>query len=93
MSSGPSVLSHAELAALQALDTCAVANAIETFDERLRDEGYAANTVHCQFPQLGTMAGYAATSHNIIVHRIFRKTGARNVAHLTAMAVRNGWIK
>ena len=61
MSSGPTILSPAELAALQALDTCVVANAIETFDERLRNEGYAANSVHCQFPQLGTMVGYAAT--------------------------------
>ena len=34
-------LSPEELEALRRLDTCAVANAIETFDVRLRNEGYA----------------------------------------------------
>jgi regulator of RNase E activity RraA len=57
----PSILSAAELEALRSLDTCLVANAIETFDERLRDEGYANSGVRCHFPKMGTTVGYAAT--------------------------------
>jgi 4-hydroxy-4-methyl-2-oxoglutarate aldolase len=43
------------------LDTCMVANAIETFHKRLRNEGFADNSVRCRFPQLKPMLGYAAT--------------------------------
>ncbi len=57
----PSPLSAEELEALRQLDACTVANAIETFHERLRNEGFANGTVRCLFPQLGTMLGYAAT--------------------------------
>jgi regulator of RNase E activity RraA len=61
MQSHPSTLAFSELEALRCLDTCLVANAIETFNERLRSEGYADNSVRCLLPQLGTMVGYAAT--------------------------------
>ncbi|MBU6399792.1 MAG: RraA family protein [Verrucomicrobia bacterium] len=47
--------------ALRRLDVCAAANAIEMFRVRLRNEGFADARVHCQFPRLGTMLGYAAT--------------------------------
>ncbi len=54
-------LSEEQLEALRKLDTCTVANAIETFGVRLRNEGYVGETVHCQFPHLPHMIGYAAT--------------------------------
>ena len=43
------------------LDSCTLANAIETFRVRLRNEGFAHGSVHCLFPQLQAMVGYAAT--------------------------------
>lgn len=54
-------LSAEELEALRRLDTCAVANAIETFEVRLRNEGYADASVRCMFPNLTPLVGYAAT--------------------------------
>lgn len=54
-------LSADQLNAIRQLSTCTVANAIETFDLRLRDEGYALSTVHNVFPNLPSMIGYAAT--------------------------------
>jgi 4-hydroxy-4-methyl-2-oxoglutarate aldolase len=49
------------LEALRRLDACTLANAIETFGERLRNEGYADATIRCLFPQMQPMLGYAAT--------------------------------
>lgn len=46
---------------LRRLDACTLANAIETFHERLRNEGFADNSVRCQFPHLRPLLGYAAT--------------------------------
>jgi hypothetical protein len=54
-------LSHDQLEALRRLDACTLANAIETFDERLRNEGFKDHTVQCLFPRLPPMQGYAAT--------------------------------
>ena len=54
-------LSREQLAALAALDTCTVANAIETFGVRLRNEGYADSSIRSIFPSLPPMVGYAAT--------------------------------
>jgi regulator of RNase E activity RraA len=50
-----------QLEALRRLDACVLANAIETFHERLRNEGFIDHTVRCLFPRLQPMAGYAAT--------------------------------
>jgi 4-hydroxy-4-methyl-2-oxoglutarate aldolase len=50
------------LDALQQLDTCSVANAIETFDVRLRNEGFTDGSVHCLFADLPPVAGYAVTA-------------------------------
>jgi regulator of RNase E activity RraA len=50
-----------QLEALRGLDACTLANAIETFHERLRDEGFMDFTIHCLFPRLQPMLGYAAT--------------------------------
>jgi 4-hydroxy-4-methyl-2-oxoglutarate aldolase len=56
-----SPLSLEQLEALRCLDACTLANAIETFGVRLRNEGYADGTVRCLFRQLQPMLGYAAT--------------------------------
>jgi 4-hydroxy-4-methyl-2-oxoglutarate aldolase len=54
-------LTPEQLEALQRLDACTLANAIETFHERLRNEGFVDNTVRCLLPGLPPMLGYAAT--------------------------------
>jgi len=46
---------------LRHLSTCRVANAIETFRLRLRNEGFVGSSVRCLFPELPPMLGYAAT--------------------------------
>ncbi|MGH9452266.1 MAG: RraA family protein [Terriglobia bacterium] len=56
------ILTHEQFEALRRLDTCAAANAIETFNIRLRNEGFANNSiVHSIFPHLPPMLGYAVT--------------------------------
>jgi 4-hydroxy-4-methyl-2-oxoglutarate aldolase len=58
-----SVRSTMELiAALQQLDTCSVANAIETFEVRLRNEGFTNGSVRCFFHDLPPAAGHAVTA-------------------------------
>ena len=54
-------LTFEQLEALRRLDACTLANAIETFHERLRNEGFMGHAVRCLFPQLQPMIGYAAT--------------------------------
>lgn len=54
-------LTPEQLEALRRLDACTLANAIETFHERLRNEGFVDHTVRCLFPRLQPMVGYAAT--------------------------------
>ena len=49
------------LRALATFDTCAIANAIEGFHVRLRNEGFTSNSLHCRFPQLPPIVGYAVT--------------------------------
>jgi regulator of RNase E activity RraA len=55
------VLTSEQLEILRRLDACTLANAIETFHARLRNEGFTDNSVYCQFPHLSPMLGYAAT--------------------------------
>ncbi len=55
-------LSPETLQALQKLDTCTVANAIETFDVRLRNEGYADSSVRCLTGCETPATGYAVTA-------------------------------
>ncbi|HLG96159.1 MAG TPA: RraA family protein [Bryobacteraceae bacterium] len=50
-----------DLEKLRALDTCTVSNAIESFNVRLRNEGFVAGAVRCRFPKFGPMVGYAVT--------------------------------
>lgn len=56
-----SPLNWEQLEALRRLDACLLANTIETFHERLRNEGFMGHNVRCLFPQLQSMIGYAAT--------------------------------
>ena len=51
-----------ELDALRRLDSCTVSNAIETFQVRLRNAGFADARVRCIFEDLPPMVGYAATA-------------------------------
>ena len=53
----PEVLSQ-----LRKFSTCVVASAIETFDVRLRNAGFANSSVRCVFPELSPLVGYAATA-------------------------------
>jgi 4-hydroxy-4-methyl-2-oxoglutarate aldolase len=46
---------------LRHLDSCSVANAIETFGTRLRNSGFTDSTVRCIFEDFPPLVGYAAT--------------------------------
>lgn len=50
------------LDALRRYDTPTLSNAVEAFDIRPRDEGFASMEIRCMFPELGPMVGYAATA-------------------------------
>ncbi|HXM59555.1 MAG TPA: hypothetical protein VN950_01780 [Terriglobales bacterium] len=50
------------LDALRRLDTCTVSNAIETFQLRLRNAGFADARVRCVFEDFPPLVGYAATA-------------------------------
>ncbi len=54
-------LTHSQLQVLKSLDTPTICNAIETFGVRGRIEGFLGMDIHCLFPELGTMIGYALT--------------------------------
>jgi 4-hydroxy-4-methyl-2-oxoglutarate aldolase len=54
-------LEPTQLEKLRGLDSCSVANAIETFGVRLRNTGFTDSTVRCIFPELPPVVGYAAT--------------------------------
>jgi regulator of RNase E activity RraA len=56
-----SPLTDEQLEALRRIDACTLANAIETFNARLRNEGFVDHTVRSLFPELPPMVGYAAT--------------------------------
>ena len=43
-------------------DTASVSNAIETFDVRLRNEGFADGRLRCLFPDVPAMIGHAVTA-------------------------------
>jgi 4-hydroxy-4-methyl-2-oxoglutarate aldolase len=47
--------------ALRQFDTCMIANAIETFNVRLRNTGFTNGKIRCMFPDSGPMLGYAVT--------------------------------
>jgi 4-hydroxy-4-methyl-2-oxoglutarate aldolase len=55
-------LSRDQLDALQGLSTPTVANAIELFNVRPRNQGFMSPQIRCLFPDLGVMVGYAVTA-------------------------------
>jgi 4-hydroxy-4-methyl-2-oxoglutarate aldolase len=55
-------LPAAVLENLRAIDSCTMANAIETFDVRLRNTGFADSRIRCIFTEFPPMIGYAATA-------------------------------
>jgi regulator of RNase E activity RraA len=55
-------LTPALIDSLRRLDACRVANAIETFDCRLRNEGFADGSIRASFPELPAVVGYAVTA-------------------------------
>ena len=55
-------LSEEELDALRRLQTCTVEDAIETFDLRARNTGFANSSIRCMFGDFPPMVGYAATA-------------------------------
>lgn len=55
-------LTPEQVEALRQIDTCALANAIEVFGVRLRNEGFADSSIHCLFGSMAPMAGYAVTA-------------------------------
>jgi regulator of RNase E activity RraA len=56
-----SLLTEEDLDALRQFDTCMISNAIETFDARLRNTGFADASIRCMFKDAPPMVGYAAT--------------------------------
>jgi regulator of RNase E activity RraA len=54
-------ISNEAFDALRRADTCAVANAVERFDVRLRNEGFNDSRLRCRFPEMGSILGYATT--------------------------------
>src|ERR1700758_1315783 len=50
------------LDALRNFDTCTVSNAVETFGVRLRNTGFADDTIRCMFADFTPVVGYAATA-------------------------------
>ncbi len=54
-------MTEEQIQMLQACDTCVVADAIESFGVRLRNEGIATGGFRCLFKSLPPMVGYAAT--------------------------------
>jgi hypothetical protein len=56
------VVTQKEMEMLGQLTSCQVADAIETFDIRLRNEGIMDSSIRCLFPHLPSMVGYAVTA-------------------------------
>src|SRR5271169_1104081 len=56
------VLTKEEIELLRRLNTCQVADAIETFDVRLRNEGFMTADIRCILPHLPPMIGHAVTA-------------------------------
>jgi 4-hydroxy-4-methyl-2-oxoglutarate aldolase len=56
------LLTEEELHALPQFDTCMVANAVETFNVRLRNTGFSDSSIRCMFPEAPPMVGYAVTA-------------------------------
>jgi regulator of RNase E activity RraA len=58
----PPLLTPEQLDELRQLTTPTIANAIECFNIRPRNQGFMTPDIRCMFPDLGTMVGYAVTA-------------------------------
>lgn len=76
------LLSKEQLDALRRFGTCMVSNAIETFEVRLRNTGFASR-IRCIFEDLPPMVGYAATAR--------LRTGEAPVSGLTFQDRSDWW--
>jgi 4-hydroxy-4-methyl-2-oxoglutarate aldolase len=56
------LLTDSELDALREFDTCMVANAVETYNLRLRNTGFTDASIRCMFTDAPPMVGYAVTA-------------------------------
>lgn len=56
------LLSEHQLQDLRQFSTCTVANAIEKFNVRLHNTGFTDGSIHCRFPTVPPMVGYAVTA-------------------------------
>lgn len=57
-----SLLTDEQVDALRQFDSCMIANAVETFQLRLRNTGFSDATIHCMFHDAPPMVGYAVTA-------------------------------
>lgn len=55
-------LTDEELDDLRQIDTCMVANAVETFNLRLHNTGFTDASIRCMFEDAPPMVGYAVTA-------------------------------
>jgi len=55
-------LTEEQLDALRRIDSCTVANAVETFSVRLRNTGFTDGSIRCIFEDAQPMVGYAVTA-------------------------------
>jgi len=56
------LVTQKQMEMLGQLTSCQVADAIETFDVRLRNEGMMDSSIRCLFPHLPSIVGYAVTA-------------------------------
>ena len=56
------LLTAQQLDELRQLSSCTIANAIECFNIRPRNQGFMSPDIRCMFPNLGVMVGYAVTA-------------------------------
>jgi hypothetical protein len=59
---GAPLLTEEQLDALRQFDTCMIANAVETFNVRLRNTGFTDASIQCMFTDAPPMVGYAVTA-------------------------------
>src|SRR5689334_25230461 len=59
---GATMLTTEQLEAIRQFDTCTIANAIEHFRIRLRNEGFTRPGLRCMTGEESRLLGYAATS-------------------------------
>lgn len=57
-----SLLDEAQINALRQFNTCMIANAIETFNVRLRNTGFSNGKLRSMFPDMPPTVGYAVTA-------------------------------